>query len=162
LAFVSDKRLKANLRRVLLVAEPGSALSVKSYVAGGHGYLVGWVADDAERSRLEEVARGVAGLVSLAIYLPAKPTGDEAPSATAEVELKARVMASLRVAMGGDKANIAVEVLGSHAVLIGVLSSTGKIQDAALAARETSGISGVTSFLSVPLSGDEKRIGILH
>jgi len=162
MAFVADKRLKANLRAALVAAEPGTVLSVKAYVAGGHGYLVGWVKDDAQRARLEDAARQVAGLISLAVYLPVKPTGDDAPSSSAELELKAKLTASLRLAMGGDTANIAVDVLGDHAVLVGVLGSTGKIQHAAQAARETSGVSGVTSFLTVPLSGDTKRIGILQ
>jgi osmotically-inducible protein OsmY len=162
MAFVADKRLKANLRAALLTADPGTVLSVKAYVGGGHGYLVGWVKDDAQRTKLEDAARQVAGLISLAVYLPAKPTGDAAPSLTAELELKAKLKASLRVAMGGDTPNIAVEVLGSHAVLVGVLGSTAKIQHAGQAARETSGVSGVTSFLTVPLSGDTKRIGILQ
>ena len=162
MAFVADKRLKANLRAALVAADPGSALSVKAYVAGGHGYLVGWVKDEAQRTRLEDAARHVEGLISLAVYLPTKPTGDDAPSSTAELGLKAKLTASLRVAMGGDTANIAVEVLGDHAVLVGVLGSTAKIQQAGQAARETSGVSGVTSFLTVPLSGDTKRIGVLQ
>ena len=162
MAFVADKRLKVTLRAALVAADPGTVLSVKTYVAGGHGYLVGWVKTDAQRTKLEDAARHVAGLISLAVYMPAKPTGDDAPSSAAELVLKAKLTASLRVAMGGDAANIAVEVLADHAVLVGVLGSTAKIQHAGQAARETSGVSGVTSFLTVPLSGDTKRIRILQ
>jgi len=162
MAFVEDKRLKANLRKALLLVAPETALSVSSYVAGGHGYLVGWVKDDAEREKLEQAAQGVTGLISLAVYMPTKPSGDDAPSATAELQLKAKLMAALRGAMGSDQVNIAVDVLGTHAVLVGVMSSTAKIQQAGQLARQTAGVSGVTSFLTVPLASDTKRIGVLQ
>mgnify|MGYP001423721541 CR=1 FL=1 len=162
MAFVDDKRLKLNLRKALLLAAPDTALSVSSYVAGGNGYLVGWVEDDAEREKLEQAARGVAGLISLAVYMPTKPSGDDAPSGSAELQLKAKLMAALRGAMGSDQSNIAVDVLGTHAVLVGVVSSTAKIQQAGQVVRQTTGVSGVTSFLTVPLASDTKRIGILQ
>ena len=162
MAFVDDKRLKANLRKALLLAAPDTALSISPYVAGGHGYLVGWVKDDAEREKLEDAARGVQGLISLAVYMPTKPSGDDAPSATAELQLKTKLMAAMRGAMGSDQVNIAVDVLGTHAVLVGVVSSTAKIQQAGQVVRQTTGVSGVTSFLTVPLATDTKRIGILQ
>ena len=159
MAFVDDKRLKANLRKALLLAAPDTALSISPYVAGGHGYLVGWVTDDAEREKLENAARGVPGLISLAVYLPRKPTGDGAPNSSADLALKTKLMAALRLAMGPDQANVAVDVLGAHAVLVGVVSSTAKIQQAGQVARGTDGVAGVTSFLTVPLAVDTKRSG---
>ncbi len=159
MAFVEDKRLKANLRKALLLAAPGTALSISPYVAGGNGYLVGWVKDAAEREKLEDAARGVQGLISLAVYLPGRPTGDDAPSSTADLALKTKLMAALRLAMGPEQTNVAVDVLGAHAVLVGVVSSTAKIQQAGQIVRGTDGVSGVTSFLTVPLAGDTKRIG---
>jgi len=158
MAFVEDKRLKAHLRRAVLEADPSSALSVSSYVAGGHGYLVGWVEDDAQREKIEQAAQKVSGLISVAVYLPARPTGDDAPSKTAELALKAKLTAALRVEMGADQTNIGVDVLGTHAVLVGVLDSAAKIQRAGQVARETDGVSGITSFLTVPLPSDSKRI----
>lgn len=159
MTFVEDKRLKANLRKALLLAAPDTALSISPYVAGGNGYLVGWVKDDAEREKLEDAARGVRGLISLAVYLPGRPTGDDAPSSTADLALKTKLMAALRLAMGPEQINVAVDVLGAHAVLVGVVSNTAKIQQAGQIARGTDGVSGVTSFLTVPLAGDTKRIG---
>ncbi len=156
LVFVQDKRLKTNLRKALLLAEPETALSVKPYVAGGHGYLVGWVTDDAQRSALEAAARGVPGLLSIAVYLPPKPTGEDAPSATADLTLKAKVVAAIGIASGAERTNIAVEVVGGHAVLLGAVHSAADIQAAVKAATETSGISGVTNFLHVPLAADAR------
>ncbi|HIF96846.1 MAG TPA: BON domain-containing protein [Myxococcales bacterium] len=163
LVFVQDKRLKANLRAALLVAEPGTALSVKAYVGGGHGYLVGWVKDAAQRKSLEAAARTVTGLLSIAVYLPEKPTGADAPSTTDEIALKAQVLAAILVASGAEKTNIAVVVLGTHVILVGVVHTTEDIQTAAGAAGETEGVSGVTNFLSVPLAADARPSrGILH
>ncbi|MCH2186645.1 BON domain-containing protein [Myxococcota bacterium] len=161
-AFVEDKRLKSKLRRALILSNPSSTLSVEPYVAGGHAYLVGWVEDDEERQRIEEAARGVQGLLSLAIYLPTRPTGPEAPSTTNELKLQAKLRLSLREQLGGQSQNIDVQVVGHHAVLIGVLRSSSEIEQAVGVTRGTEGVSGVTSFLSIPLSGDAKRIGILR
>ncbi len=157
--FAHDMRLKASLRRAVVLAVPDSTLSVSPYVAGGHGYLVGWVKDGDQRRALEEAAQDVAGLLSLSMYLPVKPSGEEAPASTSELELKAKVAASIVAASGSEKINIAVDVLGSHAVLVGAVRSTHDIEAAVKAAGETSGISGVTDFLSVPAPGDEKRFG---
>ncbi len=161
-AFVEDKRLKSQLRRALMLSNPSATLSVDPYVAGGHAYLVGWVKDGAQRQRIEEAARGVKGLLSIAIYLPTEPTGPDAPSKTNEIKLEAHLRLALREKLGGDTQNVDVQVLGHHAVLIGALRSSSEIEEAVQVAQKTEGVSGVTSFLSVPLSGDAKRIGILR
>ena len=157
--FAHDKRLKLSLRRALVSAVPESALSVSSYVSGGHAFLVGWTRDDAQRTELEEAARTVPGLLSVVVYLPVKPTGDEAPNSSEELELKTKVVAAIIASSGSEKVNIAVEVLGTHAVLVGAVRSTDAIEQAAKAANDTSGISGVTNFLSVPLESNAKRFG---
>jgi len=157
-AFVQDKRLRVHLREALVLASPGTTLSVTPYVIAGHGYLVGWVDDDGEREDLQRAAEGVSGLLSVSAYLPVKPIGEDAPSSTAELELKAKVAASLLAVGRSDKINISVEVLGTHAVLVGALGSSEDIRQAENAANETSGISGVTSFLRVPSESDAKRL----
>ena len=91
LAFVHDKMLRISLRKALVEADPSGALSISPYVFGGHAYLVGWVSDAAERDKLEAAAHGVGGLGSLSSYLPAKPTGADAPSESAELGLKAKI-----------------------------------------------------------------------
>lgn len=161
--FAHDKRLKIRLRKALLSVEPESVLRVSAYVSGGHAYLVGWVEDDGQRTALEDAAQGVRGLVSVAIYLPVKPTGEDAPDTSVEVELKAKVTAAILASSGAEKSNISVEVLGTHVVLVGIVHSTEDIQAAGAAARDTHGVSGVTSFLHVPPAQDAKRLrGLLH
>ena len=157
--FVQDKRARLNLRRALVLAVPDTTLSVSPYVSGGHAYLVGWVDNEEERVALEKAAQSVQGLLSVEPYLPLKPTGPDAPDSTSELELKTKVVASILAASRSEKINISVQVLGTHAVLIGAVNSTEDIQEAETAAKETSGISGVTNFLIVPSANDAKRFG---
>ena len=157
--FIHDKRLKSELRRALVVAVPDATLSASPYVFGGHGYLVGWVDDADERARLEQAAEGVEGLKSVDVYLPVKPTGAEAPSSVSELELKTRVLASIVGVMGTDQTNVSVSVLGTHVVLLGVLDSAEQVHAATQAAEGTSGVSAVTSYLSVPPAAERKRLG---
>ncbi len=63
--FVHDKRLRIKLREALLLAVPDSTLSVSPYVSGGRAFLVGWVKDEAQKTALEDAARGVPGLLSV-------------------------------------------------------------------------------------------------
>ena len=158
-AFIQDKRLKSALRRSLVVADPDATLSVSPYVFGGHGYIVGWVDDLDERSRLEDAAQGVEGLRSLDVYLPIKPTGDEAPSSVDELGLKTKVVASIVAVLGTDQTNVSVDVLGKHVVVLGVLDSADQVHRVTQAAAGTSGVSGVTSYLSVPPPSERKILG---
>ncbi len=157
--FAHDKRLKSQLRRALVVAVPDATLSVSPYVFGGHGYLVGWVKDAEERNRLEQAAQGIEGLKSMDVYLPIKPTGDDAPSSVDQLELKTRVVASIVGVMGTDQTNVSVSVLGSHVILLGVVDSADQVHASTKAAEGTSGVSGVTSYLSVPPPAERKLLG---
>ena len=157
--FALDKRLRSQLRRALVVAVPQATLSVSPYVWGSHAYLVGWVEGAEERSKLEAAARGVSGLVSVQVYLPVKPTGEEAPSAGSELKLKAGVTQSLVAAIGTEKTNVSVDVLGAHVVLVGVLGSADEVHAATTAAQGTEGVQSVSSFLSVPPAMDRKLVG---
>ena len=152
-----DKALNLKLRKAVALASPESTLAVSSYVRGNHAYLVGWVSSDQDREKLEDAAHTVEGLISVAIYLPVKPTGDAAPSRTDELELKAKVVAAIALADRTQRANISVEVLGTHVILVGVVNSASDIQIAGQATRDTSGVSGMTNFLTVPLGRDRKR-----
>ena len=159
--FARDKRLKSQLKRALVVAVPEATLAVSSYVVGGHAYLVGWVDSAQERSELEEAAINMGGLQSVDVYLPIKKTGDEAPSSVDEMKLKTSVLASLVEALGTDRTNVSVDVLGTHVVLVGVLASADEVHSARAAAEGTHGVSGVTSYLSVPPVEDRKLLGRL-
>ncbi len=117
---------------------------------------MGWVSNDAERRDLEATARSVSGLTSLSSYLPQKPTGADAPSSTDELALKAKIMEAITLDSGAHQANVSVDVLGTHAVLLGAVANGADVQSAGQAARDTAGVSGVTSFLTVPEPGNTK------
>lgn len=158
LAFVHDRVLRLDLRKALVTADPDDALSVSPYVYGGHAYLVGWVASDRERESIEAAARSVPGLRSLTSYLPIEPTGADAPSETDELALKTKIEKAITLDSDAHRANVSVDVLGTHAVLVGVVANGAAVQTAGEAARRTPGVSGVTSFLSVPEPGNEKLL----
>lgn len=158
LAFVEDKALRLHLRSALLEAEPDDALSISPYVFGGHAYLVGWVKNDAEREKLEAAARSVAGIASISSYLPVEPTGADAPSESDELALKAKIESAITLDSEAHRMNVSVDVLGTHAVLVGIVANGAAVQTAGEAARNTSGVSGVTSFLTVPEPGNEKLL----
>lgn len=161
LAFVQDKVLRLDLRRALVEADPDATLSISPYVFGGHAYLVGWVENDAERETLESAAHGVDGLSGLTSYLPVEPTGKDAPSKSDELALEAKVEEAITLSSSAHRMNVSVEVLGTHVVLVGAVSSGAAVQSAGQAARETPGVSGVTSFLTVPQPGSQKLFGDL-
>lgn len=158
LDFVQDKVMRIDLRKALVEADPEDVLSVSPYVVGGHAYLVGWVSSPAEREKLEAAARSVPGLVSLSSYLPVKPTGADAPSEADELSLKAKIEQAITLASSAHRMNVDVDVLGTHAVLVGAVASSAAVQSAGEAARQTEGVSGVTSFLTVPEPGKEKLL----
>lgn len=157
--FAHDKRLRLSVRRALVLARPDATLSVSPYVTGGRAYLVGWVTDNEERQTLEQAARSVPGLLSVDTYLPVRPTGGATLDSTGELELKAKVVGAIVATSGTDKINIAVDVLGTHAVLTGAVRSLDDLQRAVRAASATTGVSDITSFLSVPSARDAKRFG---
>lgn len=158
LAFVHDKVLRVSLRKALIAAAPGDALAISPYVYGGHAYLVGWVSGAGEREALEAAARGVAGLVSLSSYLPLEPTGVDAPRKSDEIALEAKVEEAITLDSSAHRANVSVDVLGTHAVLVGIVADGAAVQTAGAAARNTPGVTGVTSFLTVPEPGQEKLL----
>lgn len=158
LAFVHDRVLRLDLRKALIAADPDDALSVSPHVYGGHAYLVGWVASDAERERIEAAARSVPGIQSLTSYLPIEPSGAAAPNEADELALKTKIEEAITLDSDAHRANVSVDVLGTHAVLVGVVASGAAVQTAGEAARRTPGVSGVTSFLSVPEPGNEKLL----
>ena len=158
LAFVQDKLLRLHLRKALVAAAPGDALSISPYVFGGHAYLVGWVSNTAERETLERAAHGVVGLSSVSSYLPVEPTGANAPSEADELALKAKILQAITLGSEAHRANVSVDVLGTHAVLVGVVANGEAVQSAGQAARDTPGVSGITSFLTVPEPGNQKLL----
>ncbi|MDG2308665.1 MAG: BON domain-containing protein [Candidatus Binatia bacterium] len=123
LAFVHDKMLRTSLRRALVEADPVTALSISPYVFGGHAYLVGWVKNGEERSALENAARGVSGLASFSSYLPTEPS--DAPISTDELALEAKAEAAITVDSQAHRMNVSVDVLGTHAVLVGIVPEPG-------------------------------------
>jgi hypothetical protein len=90
-AQAQDKELRIQLREALL-ARGDSPLAITPYVYMERGFVVGFVADGAQRDGVLSAAQGVQGLRSLQGYLPDRPTTS---STTDDVATKAIVKAAL-------------------------------------------------------------------
>ena len=157
-AQVGDDRLKLALREALLSSDATAAVHVTPYVYMGHAYLVGFVDGAAQRQRLTDAARAVAGVRSLDTYLPDQPAESETAS---DFAMKGEVKAALAVER--DRVTqIDVEALAGHVVLLGVVSGQAAIDAAVAAAQGVSGVTGVTTFLLVPEGEYEKRLQLLR
>jgi hypothetical protein len=113
LVFLQDEWLEVGLPNVALGRTRDRGLG-EVLCRQEHGHLVGWVKDEAKRSALATPARGVPGLLSIAVYLPPEPAGEDAPSSATDLTLKAKVVPAIVVARGAERTNVAVEVLGAR------------------------------------------------
>jgi osmotically-inducible protein OsmY len=152
----ADDRTKIRLREALLTS--GSSVHITPYVYMGHAFLVGTVANDADRDKAVAAAQAVGGVRSVDTYLPttaAPSSGGAVSGKVDDVALEAEVKAAL--AEGGNKpTQIDVAVVDGHVVLLGVVASADAIQTATASAQGVSGVTGVTSFLLLPEEGYER------
>ncbi|MBX3027130.1 BON domain-containing protein [bacterium] len=156
-AQAADDRLKIALREALLAAAPEAVVHVTPYVYMGHAYLVGFVTSDAQRQGVVSAAQGVAGVRSVATYLPQQPASS---STATDLAIEGEVKAALAAA--GDRVTqIDIDVLAGEVVLLGVVADQAAVDAAVAAAQGVGGVSGVTNFLLLPEPGYEKRLRVL-
>jgi osmotically-inducible protein OsmY len=116
------------------------------------GFVVGFVADGAQRDGVLSAAQGVQGLRSLQGYLPDRPTTS---STTDDVATKAIVKAALVPHPEIGVTHVDIEVLDGHVVLLGVVGSEEARESAVAAAAGVGGVKGVTNFPLLPEPGYE-------
>ena len=153
-AQIDDQRLKASMRSALLRNDPADALPITPYAYMGHGYLVGFVENAAQRQDVIAAVQGIEGMRSLDTYLPDKPAAGS--STTGDLETKATVKAALALDPRQVVTRIEIEVLDGHVVLLGVVDSQQTIDSAVAHAQSASGVSGVTDFPLLPEPEYEK------
>ncbi len=151
---VEDQRLKSSMRQALLRTDPGEVLAVTPYAYMGHGYLVGYVDNAAQRQTLIDALQGIEGMRALDTDLPEKPPGGS--TTTDNLETKASVKAALALDPSQVVSRIDIEVLNGQVVLLGVVDSQQTIDSAVAHARSASGVTGVTNFLLSPEPEYEK------
>ena len=142
-----DHRLAMRVREAILADDPSRVISVKPYAYMGHVYLVGFVNDADEATRLVSIANTVAGVRTVDSYLPVRSASG---STVSDEELKAKVKAAMALEPGEVAMRIESEALAGHVVLLGVVSSQDAVQSAGARARIVTGVKGVTNFLLVP------------
>ena len=150
-AQARDHRLKANLRAALIGEEGLAGLSLSPEVIMERGYVTGHVETPDQVATIQRIARGVAGLRSVDVYLPitqSQPTADS--STMSDMTIHTEIAAALGLAPGVVVSRINVTVLDRQAVLLGVVSGDEERRHAVEAASGVKGVKGVTNWLLLP------------
>jgi osmotically-inducible protein OsmY len=154
-AQADDRRLKLQLHEALIAA--GFVTGIKSFVCMGHAYLVGFVADEETRRRALGAAGQVAGIRSADGYLPVRTGASGGIERSADdLRLQGEVKAAVGIDRNERLTRVDIDVLGGHAVLLGVVSSQEAVTAVADTAGRVPGITGVTNFLLLPEAGYER------
>ena len=150
-AQARDHRLKANLRAALVSEQGLNGLTLTPEVLMERGYVTGHVETPDQVATIQRIARGVAGLRSVDVYLPltqSQPTADS--STMSDMTIHTEIAAALGLAPGVVVSRINVTVLDRQAVLLGVVSGDEERRHAVEAASGVKGVKGVTNWLLLP------------
>jgi osmotically-inducible protein OsmY len=125
-----------------------------------HVFLVGFVESEDQRSQLEAAAKTVRGIRDVNGYLPLRSSDAESwTTATLhDGELKTELTAALASDLRTAKLRVESEVVASHIVLLGVVSSESERQAAVDVAAKLAGADHVTNFLLLPDPEHEKQL----
>ena len=155
-ARLEDRAMKAESLANLMEDRALGGANVTPHVYMGHAFLVGSVKTSAQRDAATADAWRVEGVRSVEAYLPealrAKRSSSRAASDLAlKTELEGKLSLDPVLAT-----RVELEMVGGHAVLLGVVPSQQAVQSAGAIARGTDGITGVTNFLLVPEKSHEQ------
>jgi hyperosmotically inducible protein len=157
---LEDRAMKAEMLANLMEDRAVAPADVTPYVHMGHAFLVGSVKTTAQRDAAIADAWKVQGVRSVEAYLPEAARGRHSASKT-DIGLKKELEGKLSL----DPAlttRVHLQMVGGHAVLLGVVPSREAVQAAGAIAQGTDGIAGVTNFLLVPEEGYERgRPGLM-
>jgi osmotically-inducible protein OsmY len=150
-AQARDHRLKANLRAALIGEQGLAGLTLSPDVVMERGYVTGRVETPDQAATILRIARGVAGLRSVDVYLPLSEPQSPADSSTiSDMTIHTEIATALRLAPGVVASRINVTVLDRRAVLLGVVSGDEERRQAVDAVSGVEGVKGVTNWLLVP------------
>lgn len=153
IAQTHDDLHKLHLHEALVADQGFSGLSLTVYVFMERAYVVGHVDSPEQAEAILRAARSVAGLRSVAGYLPVKRSSlpDSTVARTAsDVTLKAQIKSALALAPGVVVSRVNIEVLDGKVVLLGVVSSNDERVYAEQAAAGVTEVKGVTNWLLLP------------
>ncbi len=140
-ARYDDAGVKTAITTSLLKQSPSSANDVGVYCFNGQVYLVG-EAGKGFREFAVETARTTKGVVHVTTHWFQPGTGSSLDDITLESSLNAK----LREA-AGEVSRVAVEAVGGHVVVMGVLKDSQEISRIEKALKDVSGVKSVTSYL---------------
>jgi osmotically-inducible protein OsmY len=151
----ADKMLERRLRERLRM---NGLRSVTGHVVDRHAYLVGQVDDRRQADRAVGTARTVEGVRVITCKFYPRVTAREAAT---DAALLRAVSARLGETRRLDSVDLRVEVIRTHAILIGSAADHGQKTAALAVAAEVGGITDVVDYIFVPEAqpgGDAKKV----
>ena len=155
-AQAQDDLHKLHLHEALLADQGFSGLNLSMYVFMERAYVVGHVDNPEQAAAVLRTAMTVAGLRSVAGYLPVKkalPNDSTISNTASDLTVKAEIASALALAAGVVTSRVNVEVLDGQAVLLGVVSGSDERFSAEQAANGVKEVRGITNWLLLPEQG---------
>lgn len=143
--MIEDMRIRATIIAEIMADESLSYLDMHTYSFAGRVFLLGEYQDRSQIPRLQAIAKGTLGVVSVTTYLFRK--GESLCGKTDNLYLAGKVRAALIGTSEVRSTNIDVEVVQCNAILLGVVASDEEAGRVVEAARGVEGVLAVKSYL---------------
>lgn len=143
--IVDDKTISTGIKTALLDANFGKGWQTSVYTYYGNVFLVGDLKPE-DQPKAVEIANKAKGVRSITThwFTPRK-------SEDSDFVIRTKLRANLINAKGVSNTRIDTEVNAGRVVLLGVVENQAEIDRVIKAAKETSGVKEVKSYLMLPL-----------
>ena len=142
--IADDKSITASIKTALLQADFTGGWSVSSYCYYGKVFLIGEVPPNM-RAKAVEIAKNTKGVRSVTTHWFTPSTGGEN-----SLMLATKLRTHLIGTKGVSSTRVDTQVNAGRVVLLGVVNDEEEKQAIIRAAKETSGVRSVTSYLMLP------------
>ena len=142
--ITDDKSITASIKTALLQADFTGGWSVSSYCYYGKVFLIGEVPPNM-RAKAVEIAKNTKGVRSVTTHWFPPSTGGEN-----NLVLATKLRTHLIGTKGVSSTRVDTQVNAGRVVLLGVVNDEEEKQAIIRAAKETSGVRSVTSYLMFP------------
>ena len=143
--MLSDAFIRASIVSEIMADDGLSYLDLHTYCFSGRVFLLGEFQSRSQVARLNAIAKGVSGVVSVTCYL--FPKGASFCGKPENLYLAGKIRAALIGASDVRSTNIDVEVVQCNAILLGVVGSQEEARRVVDTARGVEGVLSVKSYL---------------
>jgi hyperosmotically inducible protein len=142
----ADKSIEAAVFKGFVDDKIVKARDISTFCFNGDVFLVGEYESAAQKSRAEQIARGVEGVRSVTSYLLPKKD-DPACGMTENTGLILKVKKELVADTDISSTNVEMKAVQCRVVLLGLVGSAAQAAKAEGHARSVAGVRSVTSYL---------------